>query len=84
MARTAEAIIDEVLALPERERTRVLDALVDAVAASEIEQDPAFMGELRRRADAALSGEVQGVTLAKLRAQLHADSEARRARSKSA
>ncbi|MCL2776765.1 MAG: addiction module protein [Polyangiaceae bacterium] len=60
MARTAEAIIDEVLALPDGERARVLDALFDAVTASELEQDPAFMGELRHRADEALAGTTEG------------------------
>ena len=62
MARTADAIIDEVMALPEGERARVVDvdALIEAVVASELERDPAFVAELRRRADAALSGETEG------------------------
>jgi hypothetical protein len=84
MAKTAEAIIAEVLALPEGERSRVVDALVEAVAATELEQDPAFVAELRRRADAALSGESNGQPWREAMAELHSELDEHRARRKTA
>ncbi len=57
MGRTAEAIIDDVLALPERERARVLDALVDMIGAP-----PAPSPEiLRERRDELETESVEGV-----------------------
>ena len=84
MARTADAIIDEVMALPEAERARVVDALIEAVVASELEQDPAFVAELRRRADAALSGKTEGTPWRDMMTELRAELEERRARRKTA
>lgn len=84
IVRTADAIIDEVMALPEGERGRVVDALIEAVVASELEQDPAFVAELRRRADAALSGKTEGKPWREMMTDLRAELEERRARRKTA
>lgn len=62
MARTAEAIIDDLLALPDGERARVLDAIVDMLGAPSAPS----LEELRRRRDALESGVDDGIPGAEL------------------
>lgn len=84
MTRTAEVIIAEVLALPDDERVRVLDALVEAETASTLEHDPAFVAELRRRADAALSSTTEARPWRDVISELRAELKERRARRRTA
>lgn len=84
MARRTDAIIDEVMALSEGERARVLDVLIEAVVASEREKDPAFVADLQRRADAARSGKVEGTPWRSVMTELRAELAERRARRKTA
>lgn len=63
---------------------RVVDARIDEALAAELEQDPAFVAELRRRADAALFGKTEGTPWRDVMTELRAELEERRARRKSA
>ncbi len=58
MAKTAESVMTDALALPEGERARVLDALVDTLGAPA----PASLDELRRRRDELENGTIEGVS----------------------
>lgn len=84
MVRTADELIQEVLSLPDDERERVLVALLDELSASAPEEDTAFVAELRRRADDALSGKSEGIPWRDVIGELRSELQDRRARRKSA
>lgn len=71
MTAEAKKIFEQALALPERERRNVAEALLDSLAeTSEHEIDPAWHDEVRRRIEEVRSGKVQPESLSEVRRQI--------------
>ncbi|HVF59488.1 MAG TPA: addiction module protein [Thermoanaerobaculia bacterium] len=73
MARLAEAVLKEALALPEEDRADIAGALLESIEPdSEAEVEAAWRQEVAARVAALDAGEVETIPWEEVRARLHA------------
>ena len=73
MARLAEAVLKEALALPEEDRADIAGALLESIEpASEAEVEAAWRQEVAARVAALDAGEVETIPWEEVRARLYA------------
>ncbi|MFV8756538.1 addiction module protein [Nannocystaceae bacterium ST9] len=72
MTEATTRLLDEVLALPDDERTELMSALSDSLASSPVAVDPAWRHELERRIAEAERGEVEPVAWEQVEARIRA------------
>jgi len=59
MTASAKKILEDALALPEKERVALIDALADSITGEDDELSPEWKAEIARRIDAIERGESQ-------------------------